>query len=294
MTFYKYKAKSASGEEYERSVEAPDRFALYKIIRAEGGSVISIKEMKKAGGNISTGSLFGGISAEQKINFAKNLGSMLAAGLPVTRAITVMGKQAKHKNFKKLLADIEADVSKGLTLSEALAKHPKIFSPLFVSMVKAGEESGSLSNSLTIVGNQMEKSHLLVKKVRGAMIYPAVILTVMVVLAILLLIYMVPTLTATFEGLGVQLPLATRVIIYASDFMIANTILVISSLLLLILLAVVFFRSKVGHSLFDKVSIRIPVIGPMVKEVQAARTARTLSSLLSAGVEIVSGLDVTI
>lgn len=295
MPLYQYTAKNREGQNYERSVEAPDRYSLYKIIREEGGTVVTIEEVK--GGlhkNISFGGLFGGIKTQAKINFAKNLSSMINAGLPVTRALSVMGKQAKNAAFKKLLSDLEADVSHGATLSDALAKHPKVFSPLFISMVRAGEESGSVASSLSIVGMQMEKSHLLAKKVRGAMIYPAVIIGVMVILAILLLMYMVPTLTATFAGLGVQLPLPTRILIALSQFMVNNTIVVLGLLVLSCTGAVYFFRSTTGRELMDSSSLKLPVIGGIVREVQSARTARTLSSLLSSGVEIVVALDVTI
>ena|SRR3989344_5963479 len=294
MILYKYQAKNREGMIYERSVEAADRIALYKIIRDEGGSLILVHEAKKFGFPLSLGDLFGGIKTQQKINFAKNLGSMLDAGLPVTRALAVMSKQAKNKALKSLLLGVEADVSHGSTLSESLGKRPKVFSPLFVSMVKAGEESGTVSKALSIVGSQMEKSYLLVKKVRGALIYPAVILSVMVVLAILLLIFMVPTLTATFEGIGVELPFTTRALIYLSDFLIAHTLLVFSLLALLIFGALAFLKSRTGRNLFDVLTLHLPLIGEMVKEVQVARTARTLSSLLAAGVEIVVALDVTI
>ncbi len=294
MTLFKYTAKNATGEIYDRTVEVADRFAIYKIIREEGGTVVSIKEGK--GGlnkSISFGGLFGGIKTQQKINLAKNLASMIDAGLPVTRALSVMGEQAKSPSFKKLLADLESDVSHGDTLSESLGRHPKVFSALFVSMVKAGEESGSVSGSLKIVGNQMEKSYLLAKKVRGALIYPAVILSVMVILAILLLIFMVPTLTATFAGIGVELPLPTRILIFLSDFMVNNTLLVMVALILLVASGISFFKSKRGKNIFDRASLHLPAVGEMIREVQTARTTRTLSSLLSAGVEIVVALDVT-
>jgi type IV pilus assembly protein PilC len=294
MAIFKYKARNSSGEVYERDVEAPDRYALYKIIRDEGGTVVSIEEKRGLRKSLSLGSLFSGVKTQEKINFAKNLGSMITAGLPVTRALSVMSKQVKSKAFKSLLTDLEADISHGSTLSDALGKRPKVFSPLFVSMVRAGEESGSVAGSLTIVGNQLEKAHLLAKKVRGAMIYPAVIIAVMIILAILLLIFMVPTLTATFAGIGVELPLPTRILIGLSDFMVNNTLLVIGVLVILILGALTFFKSRSGKNMWDSVILRLPVIGNMIKEVQSARTARTLSSLLSAGVEIVVALDVTI
>jgi len=294
MTLYKYKARDKEGKIYERTLEVKNRVDLYGVIREEGGSVVSIQEVKAFASLGALGDIFSGIKTHQKITFAKNLGLMMDAGLPVTRALAVMGKQSKSKPFKKLLTDLEDDVSHGKTLSESLSKRPKVFSTLFVSMVKAGEEAGSVSSSLGIVASQMEKSYLLAKKVRGALIYPAVIISVMIVIAILLLIFMVPTLTATFEGIGAKLPLSTRILIFLSNFLVENTLAVLAGIVLLIIFATLFFRSRVGHNLTDVTSIRIPVIGEMIKEFESARSTRTLSSLLSSGVEIVVALDVTI
>ncbi|MDO8589760.1 MAG: type II secretion system F family protein [bacterium] len=293
MSLYKYKAKDKEGQVYERTLEVKNRSDLYGVIREEGGSVVSIQELKSFTPLISLGNILGGVKTHQKITFAKNLGLMMTAGLPVTRALSVMSKQSKSKPFKKLLSDLEEDVSHGKTLSESLGKRPKVFSALFISMVKAGEESGSVSASLGIVANQMEKSYLLAKKVRGALIYPAVIISVMIILAILLLIFMVPTLTATFEGIGVKLPLSTRVLIAVSGFLVDYTLPVVAGLIALLVSSVLFIRSGIGRNLTDIISLRIPVIGELVKEVQVARTARTLSSLLSAGVQIVVALEVT-
>jgi type IV pilus assembly protein PilC len=294
MALYKYIAKDKEGKEYERTVDVKNRTDIYNIIREEGGSVISIREANKLKFALSFGDMFGRIKTHQKITLAKNLGSMIEAGLPVTRALEVMGKQSRSKPFKKLVATLGEDVSHGKTLSDSMKKYPKVFSSLFVSMVKAGEESGTVASSLNIVASQMEKSYLLLKKVRGAMIYPAVIISVMIVISILMLIFMVPTLTATFEGIGIKLPLPTRMLIASSDFLVNNTLLVLSAMLGLIIGTIAFFRNTVGKALLDSVSIRLPVIGEIVKEVESARTARTFSALLSAGVEVIVALDVTI
>ncbi len=294
MTLYKYKAKNKEGEVYERTLEAKNRFDLYAVIREEGGSVVSIREVRNFAAFISLGNIFSSIKTHQKITFAKNLGLMMKAGLPMIRAFSVMGKQSKSKTFKKLLSNLEMDISHGKTLSESLGKRPEVFSRLFVSMIKAGEESGNVSGSLGIVSSQMEKSYLLTKKVRGALIYPTVIILVMIVIAILLLIFMVPTLTATFEGLGVELPLSTRILIDSSNFLVGHTLAVLVGVMLSVFSAVLFLRTRMGRHLVDNVSIRIPVIGGMIKEFESARTTRTLSSLLSSGVEIIVALDVTI
>ena len=294
MTLYKYKAKNKEGEVYERTLEAKNRFDLYAVIREEGGSVVSIREVRNFAAFISLGNIFSSIKTHQKITFAKNLGLMMKAGLPMIRAFSVMGKQSKSKTFKKLLSNLEMDISHGKTLSESLGKRPEVFSRLFVSMIKAGEESGNVSGSLGIVSSQMEKSYLLAKKVRGALIYPTVIILVMIVIAILLLIFMVPTLTATFEGLGVELPLSTRILIHSSNFLVGHTLAVLVGIMLLVFSAILFLRTRIGRHLVDNVSVRIPVIGGMIKEFESARATRTLSSLLTSGVEIIVALDVTI
>jgi len=294
MALYKYKAKDKEGNIYERTIEVKNRLDIYNVIREEGGRVVSIREVGNQSILLFWDSIFSNISTHQKITFAKNLGLMMKAGLPVTRALSVMGKQSKSKPFKKLLSELEADVSHGKTLSESLKRWPKAFSRLFVSMVKAGEESGNVSGSLDIVSTQMEKLYLLAKKVRGALIYPAIIISVMIVIAVLLLIFMVPTLTATFEGLGVELPLATRILIYLSNFLVEHTLAVLTGAVLFVISFVLFFQTRIGRNLADTVSVHVPVIGEMVKEFESARSTRTLSSLLSSGVEIVVALDVTI
>jgi type IV pilus assembly protein PilC len=294
MPFFKYQAKNSAGEVYEKKVEAKERLDLYRIIREEGGTVVSISEVKNAAYKNIFSERVKGIKTHDKIILAKNLGAMIKAGLSVTRAFSVMEKQARTKSLKKLFQDLASDVSHGETLSDAMKKKQKIFSPLFISMVRAGEESGNLAGSLDVVSTQMEKSYMLTKKVKGALIYPAVILCVMVVILILMLIYMVPTLTSTFEGIGVELPLSTRIIIGMSNFVVHHTLIVIGGIVMTIGGVLAFGRSAVGRKLFDKLSIKIPIIGPIVKEVQSARTARTLSSLLSSGVDIVVALDVSI
>ena len=294
MALYKYKAKDKEGNIYERTIEVKNRLDIYNVIREEGGRMVFIREVGNQSVLLFWDSIFSNISTHQKITFAKNLGLMMRAGLPLTRALSVMSKQSKSKPFKKLLSELEADVSHGKTLSESLKRWPKAFSRLFVSMVKAGEESGNVSGSLDIVSTQMEKLYLLAKKVRGALIYPAIIISVMIVIAVLLLIFMVPTLTATFEGLGVELPLATRILIYLSNFLVEHTLAVLTGAVLFVISFVLFFQTRIGRNLADTVSVHVPVIGEMVKEFESARSTRTLSSLLSSGVEIVVALDVTI
>jgi type IV pilus assembly protein PilC len=296
MTKFHYTAVRDNGEAYEGVAEAPDRFAVYDIVRKERGTIVSISEKAggfsfKKGGSIR--GIFGSVRTGEKIIFAKNLSVMVKAGLPVSRALTVLERQTKNSKFKAILSGLGSDIKKGTSLNSAMKKHPKVFSSLFVSMVKAGEESGGLADSLNVVGKQMERAHMLTKKIRGAMIYPAIIVFAMIVIGIVMLIYVVPTLTQTFGELGVELPRSTQLVIATSNFLTDNTVIAIILLIIFTTLASVGFRTKTGRRAFDFFILRVPIISGLVRETNAARTARTLSSLLSAGVDVITSLSIT-
>ena len=295
MALFKYKAINKDGNAYDGTLDAPDRFAVYKKIKEDGSKIIYVNEVRlrivTALTKLNTS--MSKVKAHEKIIFARNLAAMIEAGLSVTRALAVMEKQTKNKKLKMVLDELNDDISKGLSLSDSMRKKPDTFSTLFVSMVKAGEESGNLAGSLKVVSLQMEKAYTLTKKVRGALMYPAVIVCIMVAIGILMLIYMVPTLTTTFKGLNIELPFVTRIIIGMSDFLRAHYLLTIVGMLAIISGFVALGRSKPGKVFFDHVAIHFPLIGTIVKEINAARTARTLSSLLTSGVDVVLALGVT-
>lgn len=292
MPNYKYKY-IVNGIEKEETRFFADKGELYSSIRGENGSVVSVEEVKSSGPKINFFAFRKRIKQEDQINFAKNMAVMIDAGLSISRALAVLEKQSKNKKFKDLLNSISTSVSGGETFSKSLEAHPEVFSQLFVSMVRAGEESGKLSDSLRTVAAQLEKSYLLTKKVKGAMIYPAVIMTIMLVIGIVLMVYMVPTLTETFKGLNIELPLPTRIIIYISDFLRLNILLTLGFLVIMFMSVFFGLKTKRGKDFLDTLVLKMPIIGSMSREVNAARTARTLSSLISSGVPIVSALETT-
>lgn len=294
MTTFTYKAINAEGKEYEGVKEAPDKFSLYRDIKKEGGQVLSSSEVHTQKFFSASFSMpfSGKVKTHDKIVFARNLSSMIEAGLPITRAISIMGRQSKGQ-FKKILTSLEEEISKGVTLSEAMKAYPEVFSTLFVSMVRAGEESGNLILALKNISNQMEKTYQLNKKIKGAMMYPAVIFSLMAVIGVLMMVYMVPTLTETFKGLGIKLPLSTRIIIGISDIMKNYFLVMIGGVIALCAGVYYGLKTEKGKRLSDYVAIHTPVIGDIVKQVNSARTARTLSSLISSGVDIVVAISVT-
>ncbi|HCR52431.1 TPA: hypothetical protein DIV48_02160 [Candidatus Kaiserbacteria bacterium] len=279
-----------------RVVEASSRFDVYHQIHNEGGFVVAIAEKRgfSPGAlsrfNISIGT---GVKRMEVVRTAKNLSAMLGAGLSVSRALSIIERQSSNTYLKRIAAGLSESVKKGSSFHEALSAYPKVFPEVFIAMVQAGEESGSLAESLTVVALQMERSEELVRKIKGAMIYPAIVITAIVVVSVLMLIYVVPTLTKTFTALGVQIPLATRIIVALSDFMVAHISLVLLSLVALVLGTVAFVRSKIGARLVLAIALTIPVLNELVRETYAARASRTLSSLLSAGVPVLQALAIT-
>ncbi len=292
MPIYKYKA-TREGKEYEGEKEVADKAALYKEIRGEGGLVVSVEE-KKSKTNKKVGfSFLKRIKNEEKIAFAKNLAVMIEAGISMNRALAIMAKQAKNKELLKVLEALSASIDHGKSFSEGLAEHPTVFPDIFIMMVRSGEESGKVVEALRIVAGQMERSNQLTKKIQGAMIYPGIIMTIMLLLGIILLVFMVPTLTETFKGLNIPLPLPTRVIIALSDFLRANILLLLAATVALAFGLSYFFKTPKGKRFGDFLSLHLFIISPLVKEVNSARTARTLSSLISSGVDIVVAMGVT-
>jgi type IV pilus assembly protein PilC len=286
--------KEGAGES-SSIMDAPSRFAIYEQVEKEGGVVVALKEQKTFLGlpswlNITFGT---GIKHQEIIRVAKNLVAMLSAGLSLARALSIIERQSNNTYLKKVVAGVSATIRQGSSFNEALAMYPKVFPSLLIAMVRAGEESGSLTESLSVVALQMERSEELRRKIRGAMIYPSIVIVAIIVVGILMLIYVVPTLTDTFASLSVELPRSTQIIVALSDFMVAHVLSTFAILVAFFMSIVYFAKSKVGSRLITAGSLHIPAIGEMVRETYTARCARTLSSLLSASVPVLSALSIT-
>lgn len=291
---FAYKAIKKDGQTYESTREANDKFELFRQLKKEGETVVSCSEVK--GGfmhDIHMPTFFGGVKMHDRIIFARNLGGMLEAGLALSRALTVMERQSRNKTLKAIFAGLNSSISQGKTFHQALEDYPKVFNTLFTSMVRAGEESGNLANSLREVADQMEKTYLIQKKVKSALVYPGIIICLMIAIGILMMIFVVPRLTATFKELHTELPTSTKIVIFISDFLKYHYLL---ALLLIIGVITAFYltlKTKKGSQAFDFAVLKLPIIGVIVKESNSARTARTLSSLLTSGVDLILATEIT-
>lgn len=291
---FKYKARKPDGTIYESTSEAVDKMALYQEIRTAGDVVVSVKEEKNKDLHLPKFLQdLRGVKMIDKVIFARNMSGMLEAGLSLARALSVVERQTTNARLKKIYQELGKSIAAGKTFHDALAEHPKVFSVLFISMVRAGEEGGTLSESLKHLSNQLEKTYLLQKRIKGALIYPSVIIGVMVVIAILMMVYVVPSLTATFKDLGGDLPGSTKFIIALSDFISGHFIATIFIIIAAVAGFIYAKKTPIGKKALDWLFVRIPVIGTLVVESNSAMTTRTLSSLLNSGVDLLLAVKIT-
>lgn len=297
MKFY-FKAQKPSGEIFEGERESADKFILFDELKKEGATMLFAEPKGAKRGSFSFKSFYskmtiGSVPIHEKITFAKNLGAMIEAGLPLSRALLVIERQIRNPGMKKILPALNESIKKGLPLSEAMAKFPGVFSALFISIVKSGEESGNLSESLKIITNQLERIYFIQRKLRGALIYPALIVSLIIIVGALMFIFVVPKLTSMFTELKATLPLSTRILMGVSTFLRDHYLIVLFGVIALIFAMISIYKTKPGRKLFDLMSIKFPLIGVMVVEMNTARAGRTLASLLASGVNVVEAINIT-
>jgi type IV pilus assembly protein PilC len=290
---FSYKARNTTGLISTGVVEARDRVEAINAVR-ELGVIPLFVNIKSSGFHMPNLTFGGGsVKLSEKILFTKNLSGMLKAGLSLTRGLAVLSRQTSNKYLQKIIQTLSETIDKGGTFSDGLAKYPKVFSALFVSMVRAGEESGGMPNALTEIGINLEKSYALNKKVKSAMMYPSIILCAIFLIGILMFVFVVPTLTKTFKDLGTTLPASTRFIIGLSDLISNHLLLLIAGVAAVVFLGMLAVRMPKTKRAIDWTVVRIPVVGTIVKEMNAARTTRTMASLLGSGVNIGRAITIT-
>ncbi len=290
---FKYKAKKGD-RILEGELEAKSRFEVYNFIKSQNARLISVKNTEPGilsltywNSRIST------VPKREVILFADNMSTMLSAGLSLTRALEVARKQTNNPRFKRVISSVLSQVEKGENFNEALKKHKKVFSDLFVSMVASGEMAGNLPQSLKAISLQLERIDSLKRKIKGAMIYPSVIVFAVFGVGIFMMVSVVPTLSSTFKEMNVELPVATKIIILISEFLRLNSAIALILLLIFISAFVYFVRTTKGKWFMSKVFLTVPIIKNITKELNSARVARTMSSLLQSGVDVVESLHIS-
>lgn len=292
MTTFSYKAKDLDGNIKSGKFDAKNKNELEKKLGSLGLSIIFSREEKDEKSVLEISKILKRVSVVDKMLFTRHLGVMLKAGLPFSRSFAVLAEQTSNAYFVEILQSIQEDVQKGSSLADTLAKHPKVFDNLFVSMIKVGEMGGNLEEVLDILYLQLKKEHELSSRIKGAMMYPAVIIFAMVVIGILMMVFVVPSLLDIFVEMEVELPLSTQIIVFISDALKNHGILLFLGF---IILAGLFFRcikTPKGKKYFDYFLLRLPTINGIIAKVNMARFSRTLSSMIASGISIVEALKI--
>ncbi len=290
MPKFIYKARNKTGEIQTGVLDEDSEKTARKKIEEEGLSLISLKEgEEKKKFSLEALDKFFPIPTLEIITFIHLLSVMVKAGMPLSKSLNALSKQTKSRKFSKVITEVSVSISKGNTFADSLSKHPDVFDELSVNMVKVGELSGTLEAILVLLSEQMKKDYELKSKVKGAMIYPAVILVVMFAVGLVVMLYVIPKMTAIFESLNVQLPASTRFLIATSNLLRNYGLVILGGLILLGGLLKVFMRGK-GSSVIDKIILKAPIFGEISKKINIARFARTTSSLVRGGVSISTAL----
>ena len=302
---FNFKARNSKGEKITGQREAPSINELTRMLLMEDIFLISAESYaddKKNKSSTDSDFLqrirkfidnYRGVPMSEKMFFARYLALMVSAGISISDGLGILAEQSQSKFFKRVLLNLQSEIQKGGSLSKGLEKYSDIFSELFVNMVKMGETSGNLDSILNSLAEQLKKDNDLKSKIKGSMVYPSVIVLAMVGIGIFMMIYVVPSLTAVFTDLKVDLPASTKLVIFVSKTLKESLVAFIIGILTLIGFGFFFFKSKSRRHIFDSIIIRLPIIGGIAKKVNLARFSRTLGILVSSNLPVVDALTIT-
>ena len=288
MPAFAWKGKNRLGEVQDGVIVSDSKDAAVIALRRNGIEVVTIKTQESK----STKS-FGKVSAKDLAIFTRQFSVMIDAGLPLVQCLEILGSQQADKGFKKVIEAVREDVEKGASLQAALSKHPKAFNDLYVNMVGAGEAGGILDIILQRLSIYIEKAVKLASKVKSAMIYPVAVISIAGIVVYVIMTQVIPVFSAMYEGLGSSLPFPTQVCIMLSNVLVRYGWLV-GIFIAGIVIGLRYYYKTVGGKLqLDSLTLKIPIIGPLLRKVAVARFCRTLGTLTASGVPILEGMDIT-
>ncbi|MFA5155902.1 MAG: type II secretion system F family protein [Candidatus Omnitrophota bacterium] len=288
MSIFEYTAKDKNGRTAIGTIDAPSESEAADALHKKELFVISLRSVK---GKIAKGK-DKRVKSDDLVIFSRQLATMIDAGIPVVQALGILGEQIENPNFRKIIVTVRQDIEAGVSFCDALAKHPAVFSDLFINMARAGEASGMLNDVLDRLASYLEKSASLSRKIRSSLVYPAVVVTMAILITTLLLVKVVPTFKGIFEALGGQLPLPTRVLIAVSDILRQYFLFVVGVLITAGFLLKKYIATEKGRYNFDVQKLRVPVLGQLFKKVALAKFSRTFATLTKSGVSALNALEI--
>jgi type IV pilus assembly protein PilC len=287
---FRWSGKTRSGEVRAGEMEAQDASAVEARLRQMGIEPVKVKKKPKEFHLQLPG--FGGVTTKDILVFTRQFSVMIDAGLPLVQALDILGSQSDNPAFKKVLLAVKAKVEAGSTFADALSDHPKVFDELFVQLVRAGEIGGILDTILQRLGAYIEKNAKLARRVKGAMVYPSIVLVVAVGVTVVLLAFVTPTFEKMFKDFGGAMPAPTQFLINISHGLRDYWYVFVGVPVVLVVSFKMFVRNPRGRELWDAFTLKTPLFGPLVRKVAVARFTRTLSTMLSSGVPILDALQI--
>lgn len=292
MSQFSYTAKNSEGQSIKGVVEAANYESATNELRERQLIVLSLKSKSDTTVIDWARQLLYHVSVKEITFFSRQLAVMIGATIPVVRSLRALTRQTENDFFRVVVANIASDVDGGAKLSQAMTKYPKIFDQFFIHMVRAGETTGRLDKVLDYLANQKEKDYSLRSRVRGAMVYPAFIVSVMIIVGIVMMVYVLPQLTDLLTQNGAELPLTTRLLMATSYSMQHYWWLILLLLSILVAVTVVYMRTDNGRYAYDYLKIRTPILGPIYQRITLSRFCVSLSNLLASGVTLPVSLGI--
>lgn len=295
MPAFNYKAKTSAGLVMQGSIDADEQKGAVEKLRSQKLVVLEIAE--KSNGPLDkikaliAASQKGHVTSKDLVLFSRQLSTLVGAGVPIVQSLGILETQAENPAFKEVLASVKSDIEAGLSISDALKKHPEAFPELYTSMIKAGELGGILDTILERLTVYMESSEALKAKVKSAMMYPAIVLSICAVVTCFLMVFVIPTFKNIFASFGGELPLPTQILINISDWMKHYWYILLATPYAAYKGFFTFYKTPKGHKIVDGYTLRAPIFGIILKKVAVARFTRTLGTLIKSGVPIMQALE---
>jgi type IV pilus assembly protein PilC len=291
QTFVYTAHKDDTGEIVKAEVQAENESSAAKLLTSQGLFPISI-DLKGTGGLLDKTGLGGRVGTKDRIIFTRQLSTLINAGLPLTQSLRTVTDQIQNKNLHAVIVDVVTAVESGSSLSQAFSQHPKVFNDIYVSLVAAGEASGSLDKTLERIANQQEKDAAIVSKIRSALIYPVIVLGVIVAVLVFMLTTVLPQVGNLYKDLGKELPILTQILLAISSFIVNFWYITIIGAGAAVFGLKSYAQTPAGRSLFDSAKLNMPLFGKIFRKVYMARFSRTLGTMLSSGIPMLEALRI--
>jgi len=291
MPQYTYRSKDIQGIDHRGDIESPDEHAAALTLRKKGLIVISIKSKEPPGSKFLS-KFFDRVSATDLVIITRQLATMVSSGLVLSDALDILEDQQNNKTLKKVLEEVSQNIKGGLTLAQSLGKHPDVFPPLYINLVKSGEASGKLDQVLLQMADGLEKDKEFQARVKGAMVYPMVVISMMIVVMIIMMVFVIPKLITLYSQSTIDLPLPTKILIFTSNLFVNYWWLMLILLIGSIISIRRWNKTKEGNLFFGRLLLKIPLVGSIITNVTLTNFSRTFGLLTSAGIPLLDSIGI--